>query len=465
MKFRVFCLIAALSAAACTDGSEPAAARVDSNELLPKPLHADGAYLRDEEGRAVLLHGVNWSGSWKLAPYGQDATEWTIAYLAGLGLNNVRLLTGWAAVMPERGRIDRSYLADLRERARWAAKYDMLIVIDMHQDIYGEGIVNEDTGWSIGNGAPAWTCGARIKQLDPWTMNYTYDRVGECYHKMYTDPELVALFADAHRALLETLGDIPNVIGLELLNEPFFGTASPLSFERNELFPFYEQVYARIATAAAGHLIFAEPSIVKNLSAFTIFNRLPGTQWVYSPHLYDVRMELGGAYDGVTSYLDYRMSLDAREQAMHGIPLWWGEWGNPPGGPSAEDYVGDFIDRADGLYFGWAFWDNSLLKDHTMPHGVSYAGLGIMRAYVERAPGAPLFHYDAAARKLTLTITGDGAAETWVRAPKGWSAKVALGAGWGGQAKTKGEYFTRIILPPAPQGSVVTATLTFTAPF
>ncbi|WP_289445412.1 hypothetical protein, partial [Klebsiella pneumoniae] len=83
-------------------------------------------------------------------------------------------------------RIDREYLKTLRRRAEWAAKYDLLVIADMHQDIYGEGIVSQD-GWILGNGAPAWTCGGTVELLDPWMINYIQDTVAECYDRMYTD--------------------------------------------------------------------------------------------------------------------------------------------------------------------------------------------------------------------------------------------------------------------------------------
>lgn len=453
MSTRIFLWIFALALAACT-GATDTTVDLTAPPAPARPLASAGKYLRDDQGRAVLLRGVNWSGGWKLAPYGRDATEGEIERIAARGWNHVRLLTSWAAIMPEDGRIDRDYLANLRRRAAWAAKHGVWVVADMHQDIYGEGITSK--GWPLGNGGPKWTCAAEVTLLDPWMINYIQDDIAGCYDRMYTDAHLVARFAEAHQALLETLGDLPNFLGVELLNEPFIGTASPLAFDRDVLLPFYTQVYARVATAAAGKLIFAEPSIVKNLASLGLLPAMPAPQSVYAPHLYDVSMELGTGYNGDTSYLDFRFDVDPHDAACLGVPVWWGEWGNPPAGDdAARRYIGDFAARADRVYGGWAFWESGLADSRPA------VAAALSRAYVEAAPGEPDFAYDPDARRLTATIVGDGAAETWIRAPYGFKPTVRLEGPWAGKAAFSDDGFVRVVLPALPAGATGKAEIRF----
>lgn len=440
--------------AACAAEPDPAAPSAPAAAELPKPLHVAGRYLRDEQGRAVLLHGVNWVGN-KLAPYGADVTEGEAAQIAALGMNHVRLITGWAAIMPEEGRIDRAYLKTLRRRAEWAAKYDLLVVADMHQDIYGEGIVSQD-GWILGNGAPAWTCGGTVELLDPWMINYIQDTVAECYDRMYTDERLIEHFAEAHLAVIETLGDLPNFLGVEILNEPFIGTASPLRFDVEVLTPFYDAVYARIRAALGARLVFAEPSIVKNLAALGLLEQLPTEQAVYSPHLYDSRQELGTAYDGSTAYLEHRFTVDGHEADLLKAPLWIGEWGNPPDGDAdARRYIADFLNLANATYTGRAFW-----AWESVP-GRPAVAAALAQPYLERAPGQPVFSYAAGSRRLTLEIVGDGASETWVRTPKGARAAVKLEGAWLGQSTVREGGSTRFVLPAAAAGEAARAVLSF----
>lgn len=449
---RLLIFVGALFVAACAE-TDPPVPPSEPRELA-KPLHVDGRYLRDEQGRAVLLHGVNWVGN-KLFPYGADVTEGEAAQIAALGMNHVRLITGWAAIMPEDGRIDRAYLKTLRRRAEWAAKYDLLVVADMHQDIYGEGIRSQE-GWILGNGAPAWTCGGVVELLDPWMINYVQDTVAECYDRMYTDERLIARFAEAHLAVIETLGDMPNFLGVEILNEPFIGTASPLRFDVEVLTPFYDAVYARLRDALGARLVFAEPSIVKNLAALGLLEKLPSDQSVYSPHLYDSRQELGTAYDGSTAYLEHRFKVDGHDADLLNAPLWIGEWGNPPAGDDdARRYIADFLALADETFTGRAFW-----AWESVP-GRPAVAEALAQPYLERAPGAPRFAYDAGARRLTVDIVGDGVNETWVRAPKGARAAVALEGAWLGKTTAHEGGSTRFVLPAATAGEQARAVLTF----
>lgn len=445
--------------------AEPRPAPVPLRAIeLPKPFHTDGRYIRDEQKRAVLLHGVNWSGGWKTPPFGTDATEGEIKYIASLGLNSVRLLTGWAPIMPEEGKIDHDYLANFKRRVRWAAKYDISVVVDMHQDVFGLGVKVPSGGYA-GNGAPAWVCSVQVQPMASWFFYYTQPGVPECFDAFYTDKKQIDQFAEAMRAVIAAVGEEPNVIAYELLNEPFWGTYPMLRFDADILEPFYEQVYARIATAAAGKMIVAEPSVVKNVIGQMNLPRLPSAQTILSPHLYNIKMEGGAAYDGDTTFLDARISIDDRDSKFLDAPLWWGEWGNAPSGPSAEKYVQDFSARADALFAGRAYWDSSHLLRHDAPGGLSYVAKGLSRAYVERGPGVPQFQFEPASGILHVAIVGDGKNETMIRAPLGWTVSVNLQDGWlGPQSKvsTIAGAFLRVQLPPAKEGARAKATLQFT---
>lgn len=150
-------------------------------------LHTDGAFLKDERGRVVILRGVNLSGSTKVPARPPGATHLvtslsdpkTVSFvgrplpldeadehfrrLRAWGLTFLRFLVTWEAVEHEGpGRYDREYLEYLRAVVARAGEHGLKVFIDPHQDVWGRA-----TG---GDGAPAWTleaAGMDLAQLVP----------------------------------------------------------------------------------------------------------------------------------------------------------------------------------------------------------------------------------------------------------------------------------------------------------
>ena len=154
MRRALPCALVAL--AACTSGggivdAPPPPAR--------PPFSVERDHVRDDAGRAVILTGANVSSGHKQKPYfdfhrpedfARMRTDW--------GMNSMRLLVLWAAVEPQKGAYDDAYLAALEERVAWAEQAGLLVVLDMHQDLYGEGFTMPGWGYTIGDGAPVWSC-------------------------------------------------------------------------------------------------------------------------------------------------------------------------------------------------------------------------------------------------------------------------------------------------------------------
>jgi len=89
------------------------------------------------------------------------------------GFNAVRFLVSWKAIEPRRAEYDASYLSALKCRVSLATGAGLLVFIDMHQDLCGEGFVGA-------NGAPRWTCDekndAAYRPVTPWFLNALSDR-------------------------------------------------------------------------------------------------------------------------------------------------------------------------------------------------------------------------------------------------------------------------------------------------
>ncbi|HEY0254806.1 MAG TPA: cellulase family glycosylhydrolase, partial [Kofleriaceae bacterium] len=221
----------------------------------PQPRVHDG-FLHDAEGRAMIMRGVNLSGAQKIWPYLDDKTPPDYARAHDdWGFNAIRFIMTWSAVEPTQGVYDEQYLTAVRERMGWAHHAGLDVVVEMHEDIYGEGF-----GF---DGAPAWTCDsanyAGFVPSTPWFVSATDPKVMACVDHLMNDEAIQTQFAAmwAHVAL--TLSDQPAVIGFDLLNEPNWGTAPLLSFERDTLAPFYDRVVPAVLEVAPNWIAFLEP--------------------------------------------------------------------------------------------------------------------------------------------------------------------------------------------------------------
>ena len=178
--------------------------------LLVSACHGDppgwtvaGGFLRDPEGRVVILRGVNLSGRHKLPPYldfhGPDdyrrlRDDW--------GMNAIRFLVTWSAIEPVDGVHDPAFLDEVAERIGWAEDAGLLVFLDMHQDLYGEGFAG-------GDGAPRWSCDpARYSAFTPrtpWFFGYLDGNVTACFDALWTDAHL----HDHYAALWGALARLP----------------------------------------------------------------------------------------------------------------------------------------------------------------------------------------------------------------------------------------------------------------
>src|SRR5262245_20142648 len=127
-----------------------ACARTPPPEARSAP-YVEGGQLHDPDGRVVTLRGANLANAHKGPPYfGLHGPDDFARLRRDLGMNSIRLLMTWAAIEPQRGAYNTAYLDALRLRLDWAQAAGLRVILDMHQDLYGEGFG--------GDGAPRWTC-------------------------------------------------------------------------------------------------------------------------------------------------------------------------------------------------------------------------------------------------------------------------------------------------------------------
>lgn len=215
-------------------------------------IRASGNRFLDEHGRHVLLHGINMVCKDKSRGYIGDWNDDDFLRLKRWGFNVIRLGVIWDAVEPEPGMYDREYLERLRGFIRMARRYDLYVYLDMHQDLFTA--FTDPSGAVHGDGAPAWaamTDGEVFVPSELWSDAYLFNgavqRAFDHFWNNAPGPDGTGIqdrYAMAWHQVAAALSAEPNVIGYDLMNEPFIGTEVQEALQR------LLDAYARIA---AGH--------------------------------------------------------------------------------------------------------------------------------------------------------------------------------------------------------------------
>lgn len=374
--------------------------------------HVCRGQVRDPDGRAVIVRGMNVSTEHKAAPYlgfhtAADLTRMRAAW----GLNAMRWVMPWAAIEPSPGQYDDAYLDRVAERLTWAEAAGLAVVLDLHQDVYGEGF-----GF---DGAPRWTCAqahydAFVPQ-DPWPLDYLQPDVQACFDGLWTDATLGARFAAAWAHVAARLGGQPAVLGFDVINEPHGGSYSLFDFERDRLDPFYQHVVLAVRAEAPHWLAFLEPAVTRNLGFPTSLEPFGFADVVYAPHLYDSQAEQGHGFDPARRGALIADVAAMRGEADHlGAALWLGEYGAVATTPGIDAYLDADYDGAAAVAASSMYWDYS--------RGGGYAPVdaggaevpaiidAIVRPYPTRIAGDPLdWRYDPGTGALVLRWRPDPA--------------------------------------------------------
>jgi endoglycosylceramidase len=400
-----------LLTSACS--SDPAPASQASTDAGRAGWHVAGGALRDPEGRAVMLRGANVSGANKNEPYFDFHREADLARMRDWGMRSMRFLVIWAAIEPAKGAYDVAYLDAVAERMSWARQAGITVVLDMHQDLYGEGF--------SGDGAPRWTCDeshykAYVPSSGAWFLNYLNPEMIACYDHFWQSDELKSHYAEAWRRLAARLAGYDDVIiGFDPMNEPYWGSQSMLAFEAATLQPFYEEVVAAVRAERPGWVAFTEPASSRNLGVPTGLTPFSFGDVVYSPHSYDRDAEGGKGFDPShrAAVLANFESL-AGEASSLGAALWVGEYGGMAASPGIGEYMTAEYDGMAAVNAGSAYWDYGKGGGYSFldADGTERPALvaALVRPWAERVAGTPVSQaFDAKTSAYTLRFRPDPA--------------------------------------------------------
>lgn len=393
----------------------------------------DGRWFRDDQGRVLLLRGANVSNQSKHPPFFPDwLVPADVQEMKRRGLNCVRFLVIWEAIEPEEGVFDDGYLDLVEERVAWFTDQGLYVLIDMHQDLYGSKYAN-------GDGAPVWATIDHGLPYDPppggWHLGYGEPAVNQAFDSLYQNEEGVRdHYVMAWQAVAARFADDPMVVGYDLMNEPWFGSWSPMDpkgFEAAVLAPFYEAVIAGIREVDPDHLIFVEPTTTKGLGAIGGLPDFADDRIAYAPHYYHPFIDIMGEYADSKEIMALAFGQIRDDAEAMGAPVLLGEWGFHVGAPGALDHAVHILENIEAFRFGataWG-WDRGVHGLSLMdPDGTPYWSLELLTSpYPAHTNGRlDAWHYDRPRRTLTVTFdaTGRAGGETVLAIP---SMKVPHG--------------------------------------
>jgi len=355
-----------LSCAALLAALAPAA-----SAALRLPLGTQGRWITDAQGRVTILNGTNMV--YKRPPYAPDATGFgpdDARFLAREGYDTVRLGVIYAAVEPQPGVYDDRYLDRIARTVDLLGRYGIVSLLDFHQDLYNERFQGE--GW------PDWAVlddGLPAEPKRGFPQNYlTMPALQRAYDNFFANapgPGGVGLqdrYAAAWRHVAKRFRRNDNVLGYDLINEPWPGTAwqdcvnpdgCPASDAK--LHAFTAKMIRAIREVDRRHLIFYEPWVLFDFGSGTSIGPFDDDKLGFSFHSYCLQAGSSDSNAGCDT-ADDLVADNAEEQSRRtGDALLLTEFGatqNP-------DILTAMVKRYERRMIGWQQWHYCACDDPT----------------------------------------------------------------------------------------------------
>ncbi len=403
-----------------------------------------GSDLIDAWGRVVLIHGMN--SVRKDAPFISPLESgWLgdleLEYLRNSGFNAIRLGVSYQAVMPDPGAIDEGYLDSVVGVVDRLAQAGLWVQLDFHQDVF-----HQMPEWATPPDAQNLSDKApELLSFIGWAASYMSDRSLRQWDSFVAGEPIVngrsvaSVLGDAAAALAERVSGNDNVIGIELLNEPFAGTPVVTCIldgcpdRDRQLSDRYSEMSAPIRAVAPEMPIWIEPFAPTGYAAFPAMpapDMAPasdGQQLGLSWHLYCKDTDGGepvssdpvwvslcqqrfvNGFDAANYQARRLESADGSDVGVEdspksGVPRMLNEFG------ASQDPLDVTLATrlADEQFVSWMYWHGpaaSSALDSSLPDVVESQ---IVRPYPQATAGRPgALNYDPASGAFSYRYTPD----------------------------------------------------------
>jgi endoglycosylceramidase len=354
-----------------------------------EPIGHAGRWITDATGRVVILHGVNVVPSGFETPpetpgqagFGRDDA----AFIASQGFDAVRLGMFYAGVESQPGSYEGSYLDQYQEIQATLAEAGVFTLLDMHQDQY--------TGRFAGRGLPDW---AALDEGLPNTQQgfpggyFSNPALNRSYDNFWGNADagdgegLLDHYGEGWRRIASRFADAPRLLGYDIFNEPWPGTAWPAcanpagcppgGFDQTALTAFSTRTIQAIRQVDPVHLAFYEPNLQFDVGAATGHGTVGDSNAGFSFHDYCI----GGA-PGLPKIPDPLQLCAIGEQLVFdnaeahsrstGAALLMTEFGDIDD-PGTIERVANAADRN---MVGWTYWSyfrsagGQIIRDPSLP--------------------------------------------------------------------------------------------------
>ena len=237
----------------------------------------------DNLGRERIFHGVNviykskpWHPTIDSFNYTQSFNDDDITIIKNMGLNVIRLGVMWPGIEPIKGLYNMTYLNLMKSIVKKLEKNNIFVLVEFHQDALSEYFCGEGLpDWAVQNsnfplpiGLPYNKHGKPTREdclsKKWWKYQFSYE-ASMMYQKLYTDETLINSFLGYWNIVAETFKNSDNVIGYEIINEPWAGNIYedpllllPKHADKKYLQPFYDTVYNNLSNYLDNKLLFFE---------------------------------------------------------------------------------------------------------------------------------------------------------------------------------------------------------------
>ncbi|WP_162627844.1 cellulase family glycosylhydrolase [Mycolicibacterium setense] len=359
-------------------------------------ISTTGTWFTDEDGRVVILRGMNVVDITDpiRTPSEEGFSEDDAAFLAANGFNVVRLGVDWERLQPEPGVYDEEYLNELDETVAMLGDHGIVTVLDFHQNVPPTYVTGELPPSNIGFPLDIFFDSAKNAALDKfWANDPGPTGAGQLNE-----------YAAMVQYLANHYNGNPNVVGIEIMNEPrpgnqFLPSLFGSSYhEAQQLTPFYNQVATAIRSVNPDATIFFEPSVAATAMVPVRLGTVHDPNSALSFHDYAF-LNLGGL---VLPFVNVIANTAADYAKAHNIPAIMTEFGSS----SNPSSLNQTMAPADQHLLSWTEWSYAnttyrgvdgtvewLVDDPSKPlegDNVNWDNLKILtRPYAQTTAGTP----------------------------------------------------------------------------